>query len=227
MKRFFSFYQYLGPLILTPLAAWLWWRHYNGNFSLAVLALLTPIIHAYVVPAIGTNVFGMWAFNTRLRIGKFRPHHGFVFGSATAMLTLPVMGEPATEVVLSHIVMTAFVVGGTLLAVNWIYDALALRSGFLEVYNQPWAEGAGPWVISADYVFWFFGLFGVIYGAGLRLAEPLLLNNPDFGQTLLFLIALLAATFSLPSLCYVMTSYVRHGHNGLHPVARVVAEGSP
>jgi len=227
MRRFFSLYQYLGPAILTPLAVWLWWRHYEGNVGLVTLALLTPIIHAYVVPAIGTNVFGMWAFNTRLRIGKFRPHHGFVFGSATAMLTLPVMGKPATQLVPLEILITAIAVGATLLIVNWVYDALALRSGFLEVYNQPWAEGAGPWAISADYVFWFFGLFGVLYGGGLRLAEPVLMHNPDFGKTILFLITLLAASFLLPSVCYMVMSYVRHGHNGLHPVTRIVPEVSP
>ena len=56
-----------------------------------------PIAHAYIVPGIGTNVLRVWEFDTRLRLGRFRPHHGFVFGSATAMLVLPVIGAPAAQ----------------------------------------------------------------------------------------------------------------------------------
>lgn len=224
MKRFFALYQYLGPALLTPLAAWLWWRHYDGNVHLAALALAVPVIHAYVVPGIGTNVLGMWSFNTRLRLGRFRPHHGFVFGSASAILVLPVMGAPDPAATPSMMAGTALVAGAVLLAVNWIYDALALRHGYLEVYNQPWADGAGPWAVSADYVVWFFGLFGVIYGGGLRYAESVLLADPDPIQTVAIAAVLVAATITLPTLCYIAASRIRHGHYGLRPVHAATPE---
>ena len=220
MRRFFDFYQYLGPALLTPLAAWLWLRHYDGNMQLAALALLVPVLHAYIVPGFGTNVLKMWAFNTGRKIGRFRPQHGFVFGSAAALLTLACMGAPQPRPSPAGIAATAALAGALLLAVNWVYDALALRHGFLEVYNQPWADGAGPAAIAADYVPWFFGLFGVIYGAGLRVAEGALLTAPSTPRALWFGAALLAATVLLPSLGYVAASYLRHGHSGCRPARR-------
>jgi hypothetical protein len=93
MRRAFEAYQYVAPALLTPLAAWLWWRHYDGDVALAAIALLVPITYAYIVPGIGTNLLRVWEFDTRLRLGRFRPHHGFVFGTATAMLALPTIGR--------------------------------------------------------------------------------------------------------------------------------------
>ncbi|WP_165784331.1 hypothetical protein [Zhengella mangrovi] len=220
MRRFFSLYQYLGPALLTPLAAWLWWRHYGGNAPLAALAVGVPVIHAYLVPGIGTNVLGMWAFNARLKLGRFRPQHGFVFGSATALIVLPLAGSPLAGADPAAAWQTGLAAGAVLLAVNWIYDALAIRHGVLEVYNQPAAESASAWAIAGDYVIWFFGLFGLIYGAGLKLAEPMLLAGGGWGTAFLAGAAMVAATAILPSACYVAASFLRHGHSGLTPVSR-------
>ena len=217
MRRLFSLYEVLGPAILTPLAAYGWWRHYDGNGHLAAIAVAVPVMHAYVVPGIGTNVLKMWAFTTRLRLGRFRPHHGFVFGSATAVLTLPCLGTPEAQPTLGTILASGLLVGTLLLAVNWIYDALALKHGVLEVYNQPWADGAGPWAIAADYVPWFFGLFGVLYGAGLRLAESVLFAAPSGTTALLLGAGLAAAVMVVPALGYVAASWLRHGHSGCRP----------
>lgn len=205
MRRVFAVYEILGPALLTPLAIWAWRRH-EGDAALTAFAVAIPIAHAYIVPAIGTNVLRMWAFTSRLRIGRFRPQHGFLFGSATALVALPLAGAPGD----GDVVGAALRMGAALLAINWVYDALALRHGVLEVYNQPWADKAGPWAIAADYAPWFFGLFGVLYGAGLKLAEtsaaPLTIGA-----------ATLAATLTLPALCYVAASYARHGHSGCRP----------
>ena len=224
MRSVLHLYQYIGPALLTPLAAFAWARHYDGNWPLAALALLVPIVHAYVVPGIGTNVLKMWAFNTRFRLGRFRPHHGFVFGSATAALTLACIGAPDPQPTAAAIARTAALTGALLLAVNWIYDALALKHGVLEVYNQPWAEGAGPAAIAADYVPWFFGLFGVLYGAGLRVAEGELLANPVPARAFGLGALLIAATVLLPSLGYVAASFLRYGHSGCRPFTRRTEE---
>jgi hypothetical protein len=224
MKRVFDLYQYLGPALLTPLAAVLWWRHYDGNWQLVAITMLVPILHAYILPGIGTNVLGMWAFNTRLKIGKFRPHHGFVFGSATALLTLTCMGPPEPHISAVSTLSTAVLAGLVLLAVNWLYDALALKAGMLEVYNQPWADGAGPWVISGDYAVWFFGAFGVIYGAGLRVSESMLLTSPETATAATVAACMLALTLLLPTLGYIATSFLRFGHSGCRPVAPPVKE---
>lgn len=219
MRRFFDLYQWLGPLILGPLALLGWWRHYDGNGPLVAIAIGVPVLHAYIVPGIGTNVLRMWEFDTRLRLGRFRPHHGFVFGSATALIALPLAGTPDPAPAAGDVAATATLFGAVLLTVNWIYDALALRAGVLHVYNQPHADGAGCWAVAGDYVVWFFGLFGVIHGGGLRLAEAVLLGEPSVTKAALVGGGILLATLTLPTLGYIAASWLRHGHGGLRPIA--------
>lgn len=218
MRRMFDIYAVLAPLVLMPLAAWLWWRHYDGNAPLVALALGVPVAHAYIVPGIGTNVLGMWAFNARLKLGKFRPQHGFVFGSATALLTLLVIGAPDADAGIDAALVAGLAGGVLLLAVNWIYDALAIKHEVLEVYNQPWADGAGAWAIAGDYVIWFFGMFGLIHVGGLKLAEGILVGAPSWSVGIAIGAAMLAATLVVPTLGYVAASLVRHGHSGCRPV---------
>ena len=223
MRRLLTLYPYVAPVLLTPLAAWLWWRHYHGDLALAAVALLVPIVHAYVVPGIGTNVLGVWEFETRLRLGRFRPQHGFVFGSATAMLVLPTVGAwnpgaPALDPWRRGL-LAAIVLG----VVNWLYDVAAIRAGILKVYNQPWADGAGAASIVSDYAPWFFGGFGLVHGAGLGLAERALGGDPDLIRALATGALLLAATVTLPTLGYILQSYARHGHHGCQPVPRTAS----
>ncbi len=218
MRRAFEAYQCIAPAALTPLAAWLWWRHYGGNAGLAAIAVLVPITHAYIVPAIGTNVLCVWEFATRLRLGRFRPHHGFVFGSATAMLTLPLIGTPAAHPTLLEVLKTSLLAGAVLGLVNWLYDATAIRAGILKVYNQPWADGRGASAIAGDYALWFFGGFGAVYGAGLKLAEGTLFSAPGALAALAIGAVLVVCTATLPTLGYVIQSYLRHGHHGCLPV---------
>ena len=49
-------YPYIAPLVLAPLTFWLW----HGDLT----AWLVPILWAYIVPAIGTNVLKVWEFDT-------------------------------------------------------------------------------------------------------------------------------------------------------------------
>lgn len=224
MRRLLEAYQYVMPAVLTPLGAWLWWRHYDGNVMLAALALIVPIAHAYIVPGIGTNVLRMWEFDTRLKLGRFRPHHGFVFGSATAVLMLPTLGTPTAQPAFADVAASALIAALVLGVANWLYDVAAIRAGILKVYNQPWAEGRGAAAIVNDYAPWFFGGFGLIHGAGLKLAEGLLLSDGDPVRAFAVGLALLAATVTLPTLGYVLQSYLRHGHHGCRPVAPQAGE---
>ena len=224
MKRFFSLYEWLGPLLLTPLAAWLWWRVSGGSGAIALLAVLVPVVHAYLVPGIGTNLLKVWAFNSRTRIGHFRIQHGFVFGSATSSLTallfLLIDVGPSD---LGGTAATALLVGTALGAINWLYDALAIRHGVLAVYNQPWADGASPAAIAGDYVVWFFGVFGLIYGGGMREALARLPADASAASIAGWAAALLAATTLVPTLLYILASRLRHGHSGCRPVVRRAA----
>ncbi|HUR20320.1 MAG TPA: hypothetical protein VMZ90_05885 [Vicinamibacterales bacterium] len=220
MRRLLEAYQYVAPAVLTPLAGWLWWHHYDGHAGLAAIAFLVPIVHAYVVPGVGTNMLGVWEFDTRLRLGRFRPHHGFVFGSATSVLVLLTLAESNESASSGDLVQRGLVAAAVLGAVNWAYDVAAIRAGILKVYNQPWAEGEGASAIVTDYAPWFFGGFGFVYGAGLALAERFLAVDTDAIRSVTVGACLAGATITLPTLGYVLQSYARYGHHGCRPIPR-------
>lgn len=218
-KSAFEIYQYVAPAILTPLSFYLWWDTYHANLQLTLVAWLIPIIYAYVVPGIGTNVLKVWEFDTRFRLGRFRPHHGFVFGSATAMIAWVCHGHMAENFL--AVLKSSFILASVLGFWNLLYDVKAIESGILRVYNQPWAGNKGAEAIAMDYAPWFFAGFGAVYGAGIASAELLAvqgrLSSPVFA--LLFL-ALLTAAVAVPVLGYRRRSFRVHGHSGCRPVIK-------
>jgi hypothetical protein len=212
MKRTLSIYQYVAPLVLGPLSFFLWRREYAGELRMLAVAWLIPILWAYIVPGIGTNVLKVWEFDTRLRLGRFRPHHGFVFGSATATLGWLVHTTAQSG---WDVARNAFVLCCVLGFVNLLYEVKALQSGILRVYNQPWADGRGPVDVALDYAPWFFGGFGAIYGAGIATME---LIEPRWSATI-FAVTLLLALI-VPTAGYIVQSILRHGHWGTRPVLK-------
>ncbi|HEX3067097.1 MAG TPA: hypothetical protein VHX14_00870, partial [Thermoanaerobaculia bacterium] len=208
MKRALSIYQYAAPLILAPLSFLLWKREYSGNLKLTATAWLIPILWAYIVPGIGTNLLNVWEFDTRLRLGRFRPHHGFVFGSATAMIAWLVHGLPARD--LWDVARNALILCSVIGFWNLLYEVKALQSGILRVYNQPWADGRDETAIALDYAPWFFGGFGAIYGAGIGLMEWLdgrgALSVGTFAEMFSIILVL---TLTVPAGGYVLHSIRR------------------
>jgi len=212
MKRFFQWYQYIAPAIMLPVTYWLWLRVYkNTEFVLLVMSI--PVIAAYIVPAVGTNVLNLWEFNTRLRIGKFRPHHGFVFGSATALLTFFCLADNHAEG-LGGILQASFILASVLGFWNWLYDTMAIKAGFLQVFTRSYPTGSAA-EIAYDYAPLYFGLFGACYGAEIKILEYYFLQC---GRTDLFwglLIFSVIAAIVLPSFGYILISQLRYGNNGL------------
>jgi hypothetical protein len=219
MKRVLSIYQYTAPLVLAPLSFLLWRREYGGNLKLIATAWLIPILWAYIVPGIGTNVLNVWEFDTRLRLGRFRPHHGFVFGSATAMIAWLVHGPAAHD--LWDVARNALVLCSVIGFWNLLYEVKALQSGILRVYNQPWADGRDETAIALDYAPWFFGGFGAIYGAGIGLMEWLDGTGALSAGTFAAMFSIvLVLTLTVPTGGYILQSIRRHGHWGTRPVKR-------
>ncbi len=218
-KRALEWYQYVAPAVLAPLSFWLWWQRYDGDVWLVLMAWLLPVVYAYVVPGIGTNVLKVWEFDTRFRLGRFRPHHGFVFGSATAAIAWLVHGGPVQGPL--DVARLTVVFASVLGFWNLLYDVKALEAEHLRVYNQPWADLKGPEAVAMDYAPWFFAGFGAIYGAGIGLAELLSssyrFTAVDFAW--LFPVVLIVS-IALPVWGYRRRSFKRHGHSGCHPVER-------
>jgi hypothetical protein len=221
-KKLFEIYQYAAPAIFTPLSFWLWWQSYHENLWLTLCAWLMPIMYAYIVPAVGTNVLKVWEFDTRFRLGRFRPHHGFVFGSATAMIAWLCHGNPALS--LFDVFKTGFVFASVLGFWNLLYDIKALESGILRVYNQPWANNKEAETIALDYAPWFFAGFGFMYGIGLGCAEWLAAAGLLDGNRFAWLFpSILLVSIAFPVWGYRRRSFKVHGHSGCLPVARKIA----
>jgi len=218
-KRALELYQYLAPAVLTPLSFWLWWRHYDADLWLTLIAWLIPIVYAYIVPGVGTNILKVWEFDTRIRLGRFRPHHGFVFGSATATLAWLVHAGPAKDIF--GVLQLSFVIASVLGFWNLIYDVKALEAKHLCVYNQPWSENKGPEAVAMDYAPWFFAGFGAIYGAGIGVAELIAgsgdLSAKDFAW---LFTSVLIVSIAFPVWGYRRRSFRRYGHSGCHPIVK-------
>lgn len=218
MKPLLSFYAWAAPLVLAPLSAWLWHRELGGQWAPWLVAWAMPVLWAYIVPGVGTNVLKVWEFDVRLRLGRFRPQHGFVFGSATSMLAWVVHGAPAQG--WGDVVRMALVLASVLGFWNLLYDIRALQAGVLKVYNQPWADGLPPQAVALDYAPWFFAGFGAVQGACLGLAEWQVQRLQSPLAAGLVLAGSLALACALPVAGYVAQSRRRHGHNGTRPVPR-------
>lgn len=219
MTQAIRLYQYVAPVLLTPASLYLWWSEY-GNAPQVLMAWLVPILWAYIVPAVGTNVCKVWEFDARWKLGRFRPHHGFVFGSATATLAWLVHGQSAGNI--ADILRFALILCSMLGFWNLLYDIKALRAGVLKVYNQPWADGQGEEAIAFDYSPWFFGGFGAAYGLSIGTLEYRVQQHgmPDMAETIAWLTASLLLCIALPVLAYIRHSLRAHGHPGTRPVTK-------
>ncbi len=218
-RLLFSVYSWLAPLVFTPLAIFLWSRETGGNAYLTLIVCALPIAWAYIVPGIGTNVMKMWEFDVRLRLGRFRIQHGFVFGSATAMIAWLTHSHLAHDIY--SVLQYSFVLASVLGFWNLIYDIVAIDAGVLKVYNQPWSEGKAPSAIAMDYAPWFFAGFGVVYGAVVGLSSVYTDAIDSWAKSCAVLIAGIVAACALPTLSYMIYSFRRYGHTGTKPFVKV------
>ena len=215
--KFFRAWEIAAPAVFLPLAYVLWLRRFDGDHLLTLAAVQIPVLFAYVIPGIGTNVLGLWEIRGRWRLGRFRPHHGFVFGSAASLMAVVALPEAAAGLGLWQVGRSAFVVGSVFAFWNWLYDTYAVKAGFLVVYNRPHYEQAGPEAIATDYAPVFFGSFGAVYGASLELLRYYLVarGRPELYGWLLVATNLLV--LAVPVAAFAALSRWRHGSCGLRP----------
>jgi len=212
--KFFRWYQFVVPLVLFPASYLLWLRRYDGDHMLVLFALSIPVVFAYVVPGLGTNWLGLWEFNTRFRLGRFRPHHGFVFGTATSLFGLACVppSPPGFDPVACA--RAALVTGSVVGFWNWLYDTYAVKSGFILIHNRLTAQGEPAEVVATDHAPVFFGSFGVCYGIALQLADALSARIRPGVFTTVWISAVIAGVV-VPVAAYVASSYLRRGESGL------------
>ncbi len=212
--KFFQIYQYAAPLILLPISYWLWLQRYTGDHRMVLLTLSLPIVFAYVIPGLGTNWLRLWEFNTRFRLGRFRPHHGLVFGSATSLLAIVTLAFPGSDDFVG-VLRGGFVLGSVLAFWNWLYDIYAIEAGFIRIYTRKQSEGAGAEAVATDYAPILFGTFGFSYGMAVCTFELLLLDRHQWHLMWPLLICGQVVCLAAPVLAYVSVSFLRTGQSGL------------
>jgi hypothetical protein len=213
--KLLNLYQYLVPIFFFPLNYYFWWQQFEGNHAFVWLMLSMPVLFAYVIPGLGTNWLRLWEFNTHLRLGKFRPHHGFVFGTATSLLALLCLAAPPPTFSLLEFIRAGFILGSVLAFWNWLYDIYAIKAGLIVVYNKPFAEMLGPEAIATDYAPVLFGAFGVCYGLAIRLNQYFLLELGRWDYYgILFVCSNLVGLIA-PVLAFMGYSYLKSGETGL------------
>jgi hypothetical protein len=218
---FFNLYQFITPLVLGPLAYYIWFLRLGHRHDLTLLALSIPVFTAYFVPGMGTNYFKLWEFNTKFRMGRYRPHHGFVFGTGTALLAYLCMpaAQPG-ELSFYGLLQNGFIVGSTVAFWNLVYDIYAIRAGFVTVYNTPYAEGKGPEAIAMQYAPVYFGFVGAFFAIEVTLIEKLLLERHLDGFYWTFFIVFNLLTMTVPASIYMLQHFLRYGNFGVRPDPR-------
>ncbi|MEW5974957.1 MAG: hypothetical protein AB1898_04015 [Acidobacteriota bacterium] len=217
MTRFFNVYQYLGPALLFPASYYLWLKTLQDEHRLVWLVLSVPIVFAYVIPGLGTNYFKLWELKTKIRLGRFRPHHGFVFGTAASLLAWITLPAQSSGLVGLESIRAGFVLGSVLAFWNWLYDISAIRSGFIVVYTQASHERLGPEAVATEYAPVLFGTFGFCYGLMIWLGRYELLQLGHHEKYWWFIVVGNLAGVVVPLLSFVLCSYLKRGVSGLTP----------
>lgn len=217
MHAFFNLYQYIVPALLFPVSYLLWLHRLQGQHSIVLLVLSMPILTGYIIPAIGTNWLKLWEFNTHLRLGRFRPHHGFVLGTAVSLLAFLCIDPAPTSAHPFDLVRAGFIMGSVLAFWNWLYDIYAIKAGFIIMYNCPYFQGRGPEAIATDYAPVYFGTLGLCYGILLQLTHYYLLVEEQWALFTPLLLGGNLIMLTLPVLMYMLWSYLRTGTSGLKP----------
>ena len=216
MKYFYQVYQFVVPILLFPLAYWLWLSRFGGNHAVTSLVMFVPVVAYYVFVIVGITRLRLWEMNTWPTIRGLRPHHGFVIGTATGLLAyLSLRLIPVDQSGLGSVLTAAFIVGSVFGFWNWWYETYAIKSGFISIYTKRIADGASAEEAVTDYAPILFGSMGACHGAMVKTAENLLL--PEHSLLLYWAIAVTGgvAIIAVPTVLYLIVHRSRYGESGL------------
>lgn len=206
-RKFFDIYQYIALLILLPIA-YLLWKNVLISYKLTIIIVCLPIVVAYIIPLIGTNITKYWEFNINNKIKNIRLYHGFVFGSATSIIGFMFyLISPIYTGILNSIIF-AFICGAFISFWNTFYDYYAVKSGFIKINNLSVKEGKSALEVVCDYAPAYFYTFGFIYSLFIKFMEYTVNTNTKFilsASALFYLSALI-----LPTVIYMCFHYIKY-----------------
>jgi hypothetical protein len=223
MKRFFSVYQFVVPLLLFPFAYWLWWERFDHDHRITMLVLFVPVVFYYIFVIIGVTKYRLWKMNTWPTIRGVRPHHGFVLSTAAALLVyLCLRMVPVEQTGILSVLTTACLGASVFGFWNWWYETYAIKSGFISIYTKKIADGATAEEAVTDYAPVLFGSMGACYAAMVKVAENLLLT--DYSPGMYWLVAVVGglAIILVPTGLYLLVHRIKHGESGLKTYIDVI-----
>lgn len=228
MKRFFTIYQFIAPLLFFPLAYWLWWQRFDHRHDVTMLIMFVPVVAYYVFVLVGILKFRLWRMNTRPTFRGVRPHHGFVIATASALLFyLCLRMVPVGHSGVASVLTSAFLGFSVFGFWNWWYETYAIKSGFISIYTKRMADGASAEEAVTDYAPVLFGSLGACYGAFVKIAENLLMG--EYSIVLYWSIALLGgiSMIVIPAGLYLLVHRYRYGESGLRSYVDVIEKRQP
>lgn len=220
MNKFYQIYQFAAPALLFPIGYYLWLQRFGGNHALVGLTLSLPVIFAYVIPGIGTNCLKLWEFNTCIRVGRYRPHHGFVFGTAVSLFAL-VCHEPQVNAVsFAGLLRAGFILGSVMAFWNWLYDVLAVKAGFISIHKPSHYQGTSTETVIMEYAPILFGMFGFCYGIFVNLAYHHLYQLQQSHLYWPFLFWGNVAVLVIPLMVFCVFSLGKYGRFGIESILK-------
>ena len=223
LKSFYTAYQFVVPLTMFPLAYWLWWQRLDQNHAVTALILFVPVIFYQLFVMIGIMGLRLWRMNTWPTIRGFRPHHGFVLGTASALLIyLTMRMTPVGAGGVAAFLTSAFLGASVFGFWNWWYETYAIKSGFISIFTKRVASGASAEEAVTDYAPVLFGSMGACYGIMVRTAEVLLTtSNSSFLYWSVALVGGLAMIL-VPTALYEIMHRRRYGESGLRSYKHLI-----
>jgi hypothetical protein len=201
---------------MFPLAYWLWWQRLGQDHAVTSLVLFVPVVFYQLFVMIGIVRLRLWRMNTWPTIRGFRPHHGFVLGTAAALLVYITMRmTPVGAGGAAAFLTTAFLGASVFGFCNWWYETYAIKSGFISIFTKRVADGASAEEAVTDYAPVLFGSMGACYAVMVRAAEVLLLSeHSSLAYWSVAIIGGLAMTL-VPAALYEIVHRLRYGESGL------------
>jgi len=166
--QFYKIYEVAGPIIMFPLACLLWWSSSQQDVSVTLYATGMPVAVAFLIPYVGIRLLHVWEIRSPHSNQGFRPHHGFMFGSATSLICWVVYKLSFPPAMADSVWLFPITLGLVLGVINFLFDMYAISRGVLVVFNKSFAEGKSAFRISLQYAPVFFTSFGIVYGFELQ-----------------------------------------------------------
>jgi hypothetical protein len=179
--------------------------------------MLMPLTVAYIIPGLGTNVARLWEFNTTLKIGRFRPQHGFLFGTITSLFGLFYQDIFQNQFSYTSLLRDGLLMGSLIGFWNWIYDIYAIKTNFMVVYNKQHFYQLGAEAVATDYAPVYFGLLGFCYGIYLNIGHHFFITQNQWQYYYPTLLIGICLSLIFPTLGFALFSKVKNGYFGLFP----------